>query len=156
MASSVVGTCRKRTPRRYVAATKPARSPTTPPPKATMQQSRPAPRAHSQSSTCALAWRDLGVPAGSASTGGTRAPAAWNAASSRSPCSRHTVSSVTTATAVSSASSVACACAAPRRAPPAEPAPASAAAALAGAAGLVETPNASRRAGSECSTPRPI
>ena len=35
-ASSVVGTCTNGTPRRYVAATKPARSPTTPPPSATM------------------------------------------------------------------------------------------------------------------------
>ena len=46
--SNVVGACTSVTPRMYVEATNPARSPTTPPPKATTAQSRP-------SASCAMA-----------------------------------------------------------------------------------------------------
>ena len=49
IASRLVGTWMTGTPRRYVAATKPARSPTTPPPNATTTVSRPAPSDRSQS-----------------------------------------------------------------------------------------------------------
>ena len=42
-ASRVVGTCTKSTPRRMVAAAKPARSPTTPPPRATTASVRVRP-----------------------------------------------------------------------------------------------------------------
>ena len=50
IANSVVGTCTTGMPRMYDAATKPARSPTTPPPKATIAQSRvrPMPASASQ------------------------------------------------------------------------------------------------------------
>ena len=41
--SRVVGTCTTGTPRMYAAAANPARSPTTPPPKAATAQSRPKP-----------------------------------------------------------------------------------------------------------------
>jgi hypothetical protein len=43
IANSEVGTCTTGTPRMKVAATKPARSPTTPPPNATTVVSRPKP-----------------------------------------------------------------------------------------------------------------
>ena len=47
--SSVVGTCTQSTPRIQQAAANPARSPTTPPPSATTQASRVAPRVASAS-----------------------------------------------------------------------------------------------------------
>lgn len=52
MASSVVGTWIKGTPRMYVAATKPARSPTTPPPSAIIQVFRGHLRAQREVGVC--------------------------------------------------------------------------------------------------------
>ena len=53
MASSDVGTCTKGNPRMYVAATKPPRSPGTPPPNAMRAVSRPQPASSMASLTSA-------------------------------------------------------------------------------------------------------
>ena len=73
MASSEVGTCTKGMPRMYVAATKPARSPTTPPPSAMMAESRPKPASRSSSVRRDQLLRVLlSSPAGTVSSGGVR------------------------------------------------------------------------------------
>ena len=59
-ASSVVGICTKPTPRRRIAAAKPARSPITPPPKATTRSSRATFSAISHSTAAASACPALG------------------------------------------------------------------------------------------------
>ena len=67
MASSVVGTCTRRSPRMNVAATKPTRSPTTPPPTAITTASRVTRSESIQSSIAALPSRLLLCsPAGTA------------------------------------------------------------------------------------------
>ena len=52
IASTVVGTCTTRTPRIQVAAQKPARSPTTPPPSATTAPVRSIPASANRAQTC--------------------------------------------------------------------------------------------------------
>ena len=76
MASSEVGTCTKRTPRKRLAATKPARSPTTPPPSATTK-----PRRSTLASMAALYIRATCPRRLEGSPAGMRASATWNPAS---------------------------------------------------------------------------
>ena len=65
MDSNVVGTCTTCTPRMYVAAAKPARSPTQPPPSATTTQSRSSANAAMASHTSPITAMDFASsPAG--------------------------------------------------------------------------------------------
>ncbi len=97
-ARSVVGSCTKPTPRRRIAAAKPARSPITPPPKATTRSSRPTFSAISHSTARSrLAQPFVASPGGSSSTAAS-IPASASPARSAGRCSAATRASVRTAT----------------------------------------------------------
>ncbi len=95
IAKSVVGTWTTGTPRRKVAATNPATSPTTPPPRAITAQSRPYPAASIRSWIRAHVSRVLfHSPAGKGRSSAARSP---SASSTREPYRDPTWLSVTTA-----------------------------------------------------------
>src|SRR6267143_2111502 len=96
-ASTVVGSGTKLAPRMYVAATKPARSPTAPPPSARTVEVRSAPAASSRSQQCSATASVLAAsPSGTSSTV-TESPAASRLATTTWPCSLRMPASVTSA-----------------------------------------------------------
>ena len=97
-ASSVVGICTKPTPRRRMAAAKPARSPITPPPKAITRSSRATFSAISHSTACSSAPQPLVFSPGGSASVTAATPAASSPASSAARCCAATRASVRIAT----------------------------------------------------------
>src|SRR5262249_52704521 len=96
-ARSVVGTWTKLTPRMYVAAVKPARSPTAPPPTATTVELRSRPASRNRSQVEAATSRVLARSPSGRSTVVTSKPAARRLAATVSPWSFRMPGSVTRA-----------------------------------------------------------
>ncbi len=93
-ASSVVGTCTKVSPRANVAATNPARSPTTPPPIAMTTDLRSVPSSSSLSHNSAALATDLVASPGSTTNRSTVAPACDRLLATATACGCSTFASV--------------------------------------------------------------